>query len=75
MASYLGQSETPGSIENGKYADFFLVPGDPTADLSQIRKISMVVANGIVYFPSEVYPWFGVRPFVEAPAVINAVAP
>lgn len=68
-------SGLPVAYPQGKYADFFLVPGDPTADLSQIRKISTVVANGIVYFPSEVYPWFGVRPFVEAPAVTNAAAP
>ena len=30
MAEYLGQDEDLGSIESGKYADFFLVPGDPT---------------------------------------------
>lgn len=75
MATYLGQSESLGSIEKGKYADFFLVSGDPTKDLSQIRKISMVVANGVVYFPSEIYPWFGVRPFGEAPVVTSAAAP
>jgi len=69
MATYLGQAEDLGSIEKGKYADFFLVPDDPTVDLSQLRQISMVVSNGVVYFPSEIYPWFGVRPFVQAPSV------
>ena len=69
MAVYLNQDEDLGSIEKGKYADFFLVPGDPTQDLSQIRQIRMVVSNGVVYFPTEIYPWFGIRPFSEVPEV------
>lgn len=74
MATYLGQGEDLGSIEKGKYADFFLVPGDPTRDLGQLRQIRMVVADGVVYFPSEIYPAFGIRPFIEAPTV-NAAEP
>ncbi len=69
MAEYLGQDEDLGSVERGKYADFFLVPGDPTADLSAIRSIAMVVANGTAYFPSDIYPNFGIRPFAEPPAM------
>ena len=72
MAEYLGQDEDLGSIEGGKYADFFLVPGDPTRDLKAIKRISMVVADGAVYFPSEVYPHFGIRPFAPAPRVVKA---
>jgi hypothetical protein len=29
----------------------------------------MVVKHGTVYFPSEIYPRFGINPFVAAPAV------
>ncbi|MGJ8536880.1 MAG: amidohydrolase family protein [Parasphingopyxis sp.] len=72
MAEYLGQDEDLGSIEGGHYADFFLVPGDPTADLGAIKSIAMVVANGTVYFPSDIYPHFGIRPFADAPAVTEA---
>jgi len=64
----MGQGEQLGSIEKGKLADFFLVPGDPTKDLRAIKTARMVVKDGIVYFPSEVYPYFGVTPFVDAPA-------
>ena len=67
MAAYLGQQDELGSIEIGKLADFFLVPGDPTADLKAIKTVSMVVKDGTVYFPSEIYPEFGIRPFVDAP--------
>jgi hypothetical protein len=73
MAAYLEQEEDLGSIEKGKYADFFLVPGDPTKSLEELRKIRMVVADGVVYFPSEIYPWFGIRPFSEVPKVVADV--
>ncbi len=69
MAAYHGQQDELGSIEIGKLADFFLVPGDPTVDLKAIKTISMVVKDGTFYFPSEIYPEFGIRPFVEAPKV------
>ncbi len=69
MARYLGQEQRLGSIDKGKLADFFLVPGDPTADLKAIKTISMVVKDGVVYFPAEIYPKFGIAPFVTAPAV------
>lgn len=69
MAAYMGKEEDTGSIEVGKYADFFLVPGDPSTDLKAIKTISMVVKDGTFYFPSEIYPEFGIRPFVKAPEV------
>lgn len=69
MATYLGEGESSGSIERGKRADFFLVPGDPTADLSAIRTVRAVVNGGTLYFPSEIYPHFGIKPFTEAPAM------
>lgn len=69
MAEYVGQSDQLGSIEDGKLADFFLIPGDPTEDLKAIKTISMVVKDGTVYFPSEIYPSFGIQPFVDAPSV------
>jgi imidazolonepropionase-like amidohydrolase len=70
MADYLGQSDELGSIEQGKLADFFLVPGDPTTDLKAIKTIAMVVKDGIVYFPSEIYREFGIQPFAEPPRVV-----
>jgi imidazolonepropionase-like amidohydrolase len=69
LAQYLGQEQRLGSIERGKLADFFLVPGDPTKDLKAIKTISMVVKDGTVYFPSEIYPHFGIKPFAKPPAV------
>jgi len=31
----------------------------------------MVVKDGTFYFPSEIYPEFGIRPFVDAPVVVQ----
>jgi hypothetical protein len=70
-ARYVGQDQRMGSIEKGKLADFFLIPGDPTKDLKAIKSIRMVVKDGAFYFPSEVYPNFGIRPFVTAPTVVQ----
>jgi imidazolonepropionase-like amidohydrolase len=75
MAQYLGEDQQRGSIAKGKLADFFLVPGDPTADLKAIKSISMVVKDGTIYFPSEVYPEFGIRPFTSAPKVTTPSLP
>ncbi|HEX5693429.1 MAG TPA: amidohydrolase family protein, partial [Arenimonas sp.] len=71
MARYLGEDQMSGSIERGKRADFFLVPGDPTADLKALQSIRAVVNGGVLYLPSEIYPHFGIRPFVDAPVVLQ----
>jgi imidazolonepropionase-like amidohydrolase len=71
-ADYLGQADDLGSIEDGKLADFFLVPGDPTADLKAIKTISLVSRGGVFYYPSEIYPEFGITPFTEVPVVSAA---
>jgi imidazolonepropionase-like amidohydrolase len=68
-ARYLGQEQRMGSIEKGKLADFFLIPGDPTKNLKAIKSISMVAKDGAFYYPSEVYPKFGIQPFAAAPQV------
>lgn len=73
-ARYTGQDQRMGSIDKGKLADFFLVPGDPTKTIKAIKTISMVVKDGTVFFPSEVYPKFGIEPFVGMPKVTGAAA-
>ena len=75
MAEYLGVDDELGAIRPGMRADFFLVPGDPTEDLRAIKTISMVAADGTVYFPTEIYPEFGIRPFTEVPNIRPARNP
>jgi len=71
-AKYVGQDQRLGSIEKGKLADFFLVPGDPTKELKAVKTIRMVVKDGTFYYPSEVYPKFGIEPFTSAPTIKQA---
>jgi imidazolonepropionase-like amidohydrolase len=68
-ARYLGQDERLGRIVPGFLADFFLVPGDPTKDISAIRQIRMVSAGGVYYFPEEIYEASGILPFGSRPAI------
>lgn len=71
-AHYMGQADDLGSIADGKLADFFLAPGDPTADLKAIKTISLVSRGGVFYYPSEIYPEFGITPFTDLPVVSTA---
>src|SRR2546430_12207476 len=73
-ARFTGRLAELGSIELRKRADLILVDGDPTQNISDIRRISLVMKDGVVYFPAEVYEALGVRRFVEPPAV-HALAP
>jgi imidazolonepropionase-like amidohydrolase len=51
-----------GSIAPGKLADVILVDGDPTKNISEIRKTSLVVKDGVIYKPAELYTELGVAP-------------
>jgi hypothetical protein len=66
---FLGRADRLGTIARGKLADFVLVPGDPTKDISAIRRPRMVVRGGVIYFPSEIYEALGIAPFTTAPAI------
>jgi imidazolonepropionase-like amidohydrolase len=51
-----------GSITAGKLADLTLVAGDPTKNISDIRKTVVVVKDGVLYYPAELYGELGVIP-------------
>ncbi|WP_084397800.1 amidohydrolase family protein [Henriciella aquimarina] len=68
-ATYLGHGDDYGSIDEGKLADFFLVPGNPVEDLKAIKTIRLVMKDGVAYFPSEIYPAFGIEPFTDVPDI------
>lgn len=51
-----------GSVAVGKLADLVLVDGDPTANISDVRRTALVVKNGVMYRPTELYGALGIRP-------------
>jgi imidazolonepropionase-like amidohydrolase len=55
-----------GAIEPGMNADVVLVNGDPTKDISAVRRVAMVVRGTDVYFPAEIYEAMGIKPFEPA---------
>jgi imidazolonepropionase-like amidohydrolase len=50
-----------GTIAPGKLADFILVDGDPTTNISDIRKVVTVVKDGRIYQSRDIYAMLGVR--------------
>lgn len=50
-----------GTIEPGKLADFILVEGDPTQNISDIRRVVTVVKDGKVFDPVAIYGEMGIR--------------
>ncbi|WP_300395852.1 Rid family hydrolase [Henriciella sp.] len=73
-AEYLGYGDDLGTIEEGKLADFVLVAGNPLRDLSAIRAPRMVVKDGDVYFPAEIYQALSIEPFSAPPDLMDVSA-
>ena len=58
--------------ERGKLADFILVDGDPTANISALRKTRMTMVGGVAYYPAEIYEHLAIKPFAAPPPVTPA---
>jgi imidazolonepropionase-like amidohydrolase len=54
-ARIMGQDRASGSIAVGKRADLVLIDGDPTRDISTVRRTDAVVCRGVVYDPAELF--------------------
>lgn len=60
-AQVLKREADLGTIEPGKLADFIIVDGDPTRNISDIRKVVRVVKDGKVFDPKAIYKELGVN--------------
>jgi hypothetical protein len=66
-AQVTGLAAEAGHIAAGKRADLILVDGDPTRRIEDIRRISLVLKEGVMMFPSEIHESLGIRRFVDPP--------
>ena len=68
-ARHLGLGHSHGSVERGKAASLILLDGDPTSDISAVRRVSAVMNEGRLSFPAEIYRELSVAPFTAPPPV------
>ena len=61
-ARILGMNRDLGLIRPGMLADLDLIDGDPTRDISDIRKTALTIKDGVVYRPDELYRELGIAP-------------
>lgn len=61
-ARIMKRDQELGSIAPGKLADVILVDGDPSTHISDIRRVTVTVKNGVVYRNAALYQALGVLP-------------
>jgi imidazolonepropionase-like amidohydrolase len=66
-ARVMRHEDERGSVAAGKLADLVLVDGDPTRRIGDIRRTVLVVKNGVMYRPGELYRALGVTPIADRP--------
>jgi hypothetical protein len=75
-AKYTGTLHDRGSITPGKLADLVLIDGDPTEDIADLRRVALVITQGKLISPSQLFTAMGIKPFVsETPALRSVDAP
>jgi len=62
-AKYARVLDDRGVIMPGKRADLILTDGDPTQNISDIRKVALVIKGDVAYYPDEIHETLGVKPF------------
>jgi imidazolonepropionase-like amidohydrolase len=60
-ARVMKRDQELGSIASGKLADLVLVDGDPAQRVADIRHTSLVIKDGNIYEPAQLYKSIGVR--------------
>jgi len=60
-ATVMHREKELGSVEAGKLADFAIIDGDPTTNISDVRKVVTVVKDGVVFDARELRGELGVK--------------
>lgn len=65
-ARVVGASAERGRIDRGYAADLVLIDGDPSVDITALRRASLVIQGRVAYAPDRIYAAMGFKPFVPA---------
>lgn len=66
-ALVMGVDKDRGAIVPGKLADMILIDGDPTKNISDVRKVTAVIKGGNVYDPAAIEKALGITPRAARP--------
>jgi len=61
-ARIMGMDKDLGQVRQGKLADVVLIDGDPTKNISDVRRVALTVKDGVIYDPAELYREMGIAP-------------
>ena len=64
-ARYSRVLDDRGAVTPGRRSDLILVDGEPTENISDIRKVALVIKGDQAYYPGEVLEALGVKPFTS----------
>ena len=68
-ARLAGAGHLRGRIARGQAADLVLIDGDPSVDIADLRKASLVIQGAVAYEPARLYEAVGFKPFVRGAAL------
>jgi hypothetical protein len=74
-ARYLHLDQQLGTIERGKRADLLLIDGDPTRDISALRRVRLVMKDGAVVVPEAIYSGLQIEPFIDGARIPGPAGP
>ncbi len=60
-AKVTGKEKELGSITKGKIANMVLIDGNPTVNISDIRKTILVIKEGVIYDPAKIYAALAIK--------------
>jgi imidazolonepropionase-like amidohydrolase len=61
-ARIMGMDKELGQVRPAKLADLVLIDGDPTRQISDVRKVALTIKDGVIYDPAELDRELGIAP-------------
>ena len=74
-ARYSGTEADRGVIAPERRADLILVDGEPTVNITDIRRVAGVITQGRWLVPREVHQAIGMKAFVDTTPVVQRSVP